>query len=574
MHSSSKHVIIVGLGALALGALSLPRAAYSGVCAPVYKFIGEANSDQFGRSVAGAGDVNNDGFADIIVGAYKNDAGGGDAGKVYVYSGQTGATLFTFKGEAGGDHFGFSVSGIGDVDKDGFSDMLIGAPDSDSGPGGTNSGRAYVYSGQTGALLYMFNGEAQGDEFGLAVSGAGDVNNDGFPDVIIGAPRFDFIGGNTGRAYVYSGQNGALLYMFNGEGQGDLFSFSVSGAGDVNNDGFADLIVGAQQNDAAGGNAGRAYVYSGQTGALLYTFTGEFSFDKFGSSVSAAGDVDNDGFADVIIGALQYNIGVEANAGRAYVYSGQTGALLHTFDGETFEEFLGGSVSGIGDVDKDGYSDVMVGASGGVGNAPGAGRAYVYSGQTGALLYMIPGEMSADAFGFSVSGAGDIDNDGAPDIVIGANNHDSLFVDNGAVYVYSLKDTDGDLVPDGCDVCPGFDDNVDTDGDGLADGCDNCPNVANPGQEDLDGDGIGDVCDNCCDTPGDINDDAKYNIGDITFGIAFIFSGGPAPPCCEESDFNGDGKYNIADVTAGIAYIFSNGSAPVCGPIGAACSPQ
>ena len=117
------------------------------------------------------------------------------------------------------------------------------------------------------------------------------------------------------------------LYTFTGEAAYDRFGFSVSGAGDVNNDGYSDLIVGAVWNDAGGSSAGRAYVYSGQTGGLLYTFTGEAADDRFGVSVSGAGDVNNDGYDDLIVGA-NWNVAGGNNAGRAYVYSGQTGGLL------------------------------------------------------------------------------------------------------------------------------------------------------------------------------------------------------------------------------------------------------
>ncbi|MCH7879476.1 MAG: FG-GAP repeat protein [candidate division Zixibacteria bacterium] len=221
---------------------------------PLYVFTGEAVDDMFGYSVSGAGDVNNDGFADLIVGAFQNDAGGNEAGRAYVYSGRTGGLLHTFTGEAVGDVFGGSVSGAGDVNNDGFADLIVGAFNNDAG--GNSAGRAYVYSGQTGALLHTFTAEAADDWFGVSVSGAGDVNNDGFADLIVGAWTNDAGGSDAGRAYVYSGQTGTLLHTFTGEAASDVFGFSVSGAGDVNNDGFADLIVGAILNDAGGSDAG------------------------------------------------------------------------------------------------------------------------------------------------------------------------------------------------------------------------------------------------------------------------------------------------------------------------------
>lgn len=172
-----------------------------------------------------------------------------------------------------------------------------------------------------------FTVDAVREYLGFSVSGAGDVNNDGFDDLIVGAYSGEDCESRTGRAYVYSGQSGVLLYTFTGEAAGDIFGLSVSGAGDVNNDGFDDLIVGAFGNDAGGLDAGRAYVYSGQSGTLLHTFTGEVALYRFGVSVSGAGDVNNDGFDDLIVGGYLITA-TGFDAGWAYVYSGQSGTLL------------------------------------------------------------------------------------------------------------------------------------------------------------------------------------------------------------------------------------------------------
>ncbi|UCB51528.1 MAG: FG-GAP repeat protein, partial [Candidatus Zixiibacteriota bacterium] len=170
-----------------------------------------------------------------------------------------------------------------------------------------------------GGLIWTFTGEAAEDYFGQSVSGAGDVNNDGFDDLIVGAYGNDAVGLSAGRAYVYSGQTSALLFTFDGEAGGDQFGYSVSGAGDVDNDGFHDLVVGAHYNNAGGTDVGRAYVYSGQTGGLVCTFAGEADEDCFGHSVSGAWAVDNDGVAGLIIGAYLNDAG-GINAGRAYIY--------------------------------------------------------------------------------------------------------------------------------------------------------------------------------------------------------------------------------------------------------------
>jgi hypothetical protein len=409
-------------------------AAWGYQCAweQIYTFDGESGGDYLGKSVSGAGDVNNDGYDDVIVGAHGNDEGGGGAGRAYVYSGQTGALLWTFTGQAASDWLGTSVSGAGDANNDGYADLIVGAPGNDGGA--SNAGRAYVYSGQTGGLLWTFTGQAGNDWFGTSVSGAGDVNNDSYDDVIVGANGNDAGGGGAGRAYVYSGQTGGLLWTFTGAAALDWFGLSVSGAGDVNNDGYADLMVGAINNDGGGSNAGRAYVYSGQTGGLLWSFDGESSDDGLGYSVSGAGDVDQDGYDDLIAGAWQCNYGGDGT-GRAYVYSGLTGELIHTFTGEAEQNYFGVSVSGAGDVNSDGYDDLVVGAYHNNAGGSEAGRAYVYSGRTEVMCFT--GLAEGDQLGYSVSGAGDVNNDGYDDVVVGVPFSDRLTTDAGYMWVYS-----------------------------------------------------------------------------------------------------------------------------------------
>jgi hypothetical protein len=166
---------------------------------------------------------------------------------------------FPISGDSGGDNFGASVRGVGDVNNDGFDDLIVGANRDDNN--GPSSGSARVFSGADGSILYTFNGDSAGDQLGGSVSGAGDVNNDGFADFIVGAFGDDNNGSASGSARVFSGVDGAILYAFNGDSQGDQFGISVSGAGDVNNDGFDDLIVGAPGDDNKGGESGSARVF-------------------------------------------------------------------------------------------------------------------------------------------------------------------------------------------------------------------------------------------------------------------------------------------------------------------------
>ncbi len=475
-------------------------------CPPVYIFNGEAAGDRFGVSVASAGDVNGDGFDDLIVGAPINDAGGTSAGRAYVFSGQTGDTLYVFTGEAVSDYFGSSVASAGDVNNDGFDDLIVGAYLNSAG--GILAGRAYVFSGLNGDTLYVFTGEAK-VRFGISVASAGDVNNDGFDDLIVGAAHHPAAGTRTGRAYVFSGQTGETFYTFTGEAAGDRFGHSVASAGDVNNDGFDDLIVGAAGNDAGGNNAGRAYVFSGLNGDTLYVFTGEAGGDVFGDSfgfsVASAGDVNNDGFDDIIVGALRNDAG-GLEAGRAYVFSGLNGDTIYVFTGEGRGDEFGISVASAGDVNNDGFADLIVGAQGNDAGGFNAGQAYVFSGQTGNTIYVFTGEAPSDLFGNSVASASDVDNDGFDDLIVGAFLSDAGGDRAGRAYVYLGT----------CFICA------------------------------------------------DANGDSLINFEDVDFLMNFYFYGGGTPFPYLASDLNCDGSVDIADITYLAAYINGTGAPPCC----------
>ncbi len=408
----------------------------------VWRFDGEFLYDQLGHSVAGAGDVNGDGFADLIVGAWGARPDGVHAtGSAFVYSGIDGTLLWRFDGKVHADQFGYSVDGAGDVNGDGFADLIVGANGRD--PGGLESaGSVYVYSGADGAQLWRIDGAAVEDWLGSSVSGAGDVNADGYDDFIIGAWGADPGGRvDAGSALVFSGIDRSLLWRFDGTFQGDRLGSSVAEAGDVNADGYADLVLGAPFFDIGfSRDIGAVLVHSGVDGSLLWEFNGERSGGEFGIAVDGAGDVNGDGHDDLIAGEWKAGVGFSSRAGFASVYSGSDGALLWKFIGQEALDFLGESVAGAGDVNRDGYDDLIVGTSRADPRGVfGAGSAYVYSGFDGSLFLQIDGEAAEDRLGTSVAGAGDVDGDGFDDVIVGAWGTDVAgFREAGSAFVYGL----------------------------------------------------------------------------------------------------------------------------------------
>jgi len=375
---------------------------------PLYTVHGDSADDEFGGSVSGAGDVNGDGMADFLVGATDDDNNGFLSGSARVFSGVDGSVLYTFNGDRVADRFGISVSGAGDVNGDGRADVIVGANTVNNGG---VPGFARVFSGMDGSVLHTFEGDSGLDEFGIAVSGAGDVNGDGRADLIVGAFSDDSNGTNSGFARVLSGIDGSTLYTFNGN-SGNRLGQSVSSAGDINGDGHADLIVGAPRNILGGVNAGSVSVISGIDGSTLYDFFGNTG-DQFGGSVSEAGDVNGDGVDDLIVGAFD---------GYAQVISGIDGSTLYTFTGDDSDDAFGRSVSGVGDINGDGWDDLIVGAGLDDNNGANSGSARLFSGFDGSTLFTFDGDNAGDIFGRSVSGIGDVNGDGLPDFVVGSLN--------------------------------------------------------------------------------------------------------------------------------------------------------
>ena len=417
---------------------------------PVYttaatSLTGGASSDRFGWRASSAGDVNNDGYDDVIVGAPRYSS---STGRVYVYHGSstglsTTATT-TITGGLGGELVGYCVAGAGDVNNDGYDDIIYGSY------GYTSSrGRAYVHHGSASGIsttaTTTITGSAASDQLGLSVAGAGDVNHDGYDDVIIGAPG---VTSSTGKAYVFHGSSSGVsttaTSTLTGAGTTYYFGYSVASAGDVNGDSYDDVIVGAY---GALTNTGKAYVHYGASGGVSTTaassFSGSNTNNYFGYSVSSAGDVNADGYDDVLVGAY----GATTSTGRVYAYVGSASGLsgfATTIDGGVPGDQFGTAVARAGDVNNDGYDDIIVGAP---GYSTSTGRAYVYhggsAGVTTTVAATLTGSTTSNYFGNSVAGGGDISNDGYDDVVVGAYGYSSS---TGAVYIYRgyPEDSDGD----------------------------------------------------------------------------------------------------------------------------------
>ncbi len=446
-----------------------------------FKLSGVAAYDRSGLSVASAGDVNGDGFADLIVGADYADPNGLYSGASYVVFGQAsgfaanlnlssldGSNGFRLSGGASRDYSGRSVASAGDVNGDGFADLIVGASRAD--PNGSASGASYVVFGQAsgfaanldlssldGSNGFKLSGVVADDQSGISIASAGDVNGDGFADVLVGAYRADPTGSDSGASYVVFGQasgfaanldlsslDGSNGFRLSGAAASDLSGASVASAGDVNGDGFADVIVGAFVPD---GLSGASYVVFGQAsgfaanldlssldGSNGFKLSGVAQFDFSGRSVASAGDVNGDGFADVLVGAYRADP-AGGNSGASYVVFGQASGFAANLDlssldgsngfklgGASANDFSGRSVASAGDVNGDGFADLIIGAEGADPNGSYSGASYV--------VFGVAPDSAVDRLG--TSAAQTLAGGAFGDNLFGLGGDDSLFGQGGA----------------------------------------------------------------------------------------------------------------------------------------------
>jgi hypothetical protein len=422
---------------------------------------GISDGDRAGYSLASAGDINGDGYDDIITAARLADADTGeDAGQAYVFFGPISGDISmadadaTLSGEAAGDYAGISVDGGKDIDGDGTPDLLIGSLNLTEG--GVGGGGAYIVYGppsdmSLSAADVRLTGTGEDDQAGRVVALLGDVDGDGTSESLIGARFDDDAGLNHGSAYLIFGGSPAsgtlddVAISLAGEGEQDSAGYWVSAAGDVDGDGLADALVNAYRADGdAGTNVGVTYLLSsagalaGLTSSLSLAdadgrFVGEDASDQSGSCVGSAGDIDNDGYDDFLIGAQHRDQGKAEDVGVIYVLTGSPSGEQSLADasailsGEAEGDFAGRALSPLGDLNGDGNGDFLVGAKTNDEGGESAGKSYLVLGPvsgTSSLLGVSAGRFTGDVAesqsGTEVASAGDVNNDGTVDILIGA----------------------------------------------------------------------------------------------------------------------------------------------------------
>ncbi|MCP4543961.1 MAG: hypothetical protein GY832_43155 [Chloroflexi bacterium] len=429
--------------------------------------------DGLGYAVGTAGDVNNDGYDDIIVGAPVYSDTVYREGVAFVFyggpdtkGGLSDSPNWHFGSGQQGARFGASVGTAGDVNGDGYDDVVIGAPEYTQGiPQQAKEGQVYVFYGSADGLSATPDWVLAGDQgnalFGASVGTAGDVNNDGYDDIIVGEPQYDNGEQNEGRVYVFfgfgdGGQTVRLFWSVEGNQIKAKFGASVGAAGDVNNDGYDDVLIGAPQYDNGEIDEGAVFVFYGATNGLTVTSHTLLDSDQpeaeFGTSVSTAGDVNDDGYADVIVGAPVYS-NTFSLVGAAFAFHGSASGLSITptwmIEGWYADTRFGHSVSTAGDVNGDNYDDVVIGAymysAGGISPTK-EGAVFAFSGSNTGLLSSVFwsgwGDKHETEFAYSVGAAGDVNGDAQADIIIGAPHYKKNKIICGQAVVYrGVKDT-------------------------------------------------------------------------------------------------------------------------------------
>ena len=428
---------------------------------------GDREDDRVGTALASDCDLDGDGYDDLVVGAPFNDEGGSNAGRAYVVRGlelMTNATVDLYHsteslvGAAAGDYSGSSLACNGDIDGDGLEDLLVGAPGHANSSGAVYLVTGADFSGDFDLFDSSFSleGENPGDLLGTRVEYAGDVDGDGLSEVILGAWANDDEGTFSGKVYLLGGDSfvegesvdlADSSHMWVGESPGDRTGHSVAGLGDVDGDGLADIGFGGYGYDNGGtvSYQGAAYIElssngmaggENSAGRVDQILVGEDLKHYAGYDVSSLGDLDEDGLDDVLVSALGFSSSTGGGGGVYVVWGSElVGGTLSLADvgslleGEMVGDKTGSVISGIGDVDRDGLPDFLVGAPSVDADYPDGGQAYLMLGgdvslgsasvSLGHASYVFTAAGSHELAGTGVGG-GDFNGDGMVDLVIGA----------------------------------------------------------------------------------------------------------------------------------------------------------
>ena len=532
------------------------------VAAATWSTVGTVADARVGHAVSCAGDVDGDGLADLVVGAPGWGAGqaGEGAARLWLGSaaGPSAAPHASWESDQAGAGFGTDVAAAGDVNGDEFGDVLVGCPACADGE--VAEGQAFLFLGGTGGpgASPTWTGESDqaGAGFGGAVAAAGDLDGDGFGDLVVGAEGWNGAADDVGAVFVWlgdaAGPGGTADWSVAGDQEGALLGRGVAGVGDVDGDGYADLLVGEPKWDSGSANVGRAHLFSGSAGGPVASpgavVVGAGVEERLGRAVAGLGDVNGDGFADAAIGAYGAD-DPTVDEGTVGLYLGSPAGLSapdSTLGGDQDTAHFGFAVAG-GDVNGDGFGDLVTGArwyDGAAGADTGAAFAALGGPGLPGGSGWLPAPPSADdaALGSFLAGAGDVDADGYDDLLVGVPGELVVLTDDGEVRLYSGG-------PDGPSVGPDW--TTASDQAGAAMG-------PTAGVGDVDGDGYDDVL---VAAPGWASPTSGMGIASLYLGgpagldsssvwtLAGTQGGGQLGYCMTGGDLDGDGLSDLVVTT-------------------------